>query len=104
GNEIVVGPATAERIRTQFVLESLGERRSRRGEQPKHLVDRSVRERRRRDIAAARPLRSRRQQPPNVCGHGLLARMMPRHRRKRLHVEDEVDRRALALTTGRSGS
>ncbi|MBI3636410.1 MAG: HAMP domain-containing protein [Candidatus Rokubacteria bacterium] len=37
GNEIVVGPATAERIRTQFVLESLGERTFKNVSQPIHV-------------------------------------------------------------------
>jgi class 3 adenylate cyclase len=34
GGEIVVGPATAERIRTTFVLESLGERTFKNVSQP----------------------------------------------------------------------
>ncbi len=37
GGEIIVGPATAERIRSQFVLESLGERAFKNVSQPIHV-------------------------------------------------------------------
>ena len=37
GGEIIVGPTTAERIRAQFVLESLGERTFKNVSQPIHV-------------------------------------------------------------------